>query len=154
MATQHDAPAREQTTGGRFARPGAPERVAGGPASRSGRATAALILSILGCVFALFFALVGLILSVIGVILAGSADAGLELGIRAERVHTLWNGALECRLLRLHVSAETEKQMLHTGASARIAVRLSQLGYRLQVAARAAGRTSDRAGRPTAPRTS
>jgi 23S rRNA (guanine2445-N2)-methyltransferase / 23S rRNA (guanine2069-N7)-methyltransferase len=53
-------------------------------------------------------------------ILAGSADAGLELGIRAERVHTLWNGALECRLLRLHVSAETEKQMLHTGASARI----------------------------------
>jgi 23S rRNA (guanine2445-N2)-methyltransferase / 23S rRNA (guanine2069-N7)-methyltransferase len=54
------------------------------------------------------------------VILAGSADAGLELGIRAERVHTLWNGALECRLLRLHVSAETEKQMLHTGASARI----------------------------------
>jgi 23S rRNA (guanine2445-N2)-methyltransferase / 23S rRNA (guanine2069-N7)-methyltransferase len=54
------------------------------------------------------------------VILAGSADAGLELGIRAERVHTLWNGALECRLLRLHVSAETEKQMLYTGASARI----------------------------------
>ena len=47
--------------------------------------------------------------------LAGSPDAGLELGIRAERVHTLWNGALECRLLRLHVSAETEKQMLHTG---------------------------------------
>ena len=42
-------------------------------------------------------------------ILAGSPDAGLELGIRAERVHTVWNGALECRLLRLHVSAETEK---------------------------------------------
>ena len=34
-------------------------------------------------------------------ILSGSADAGLELGIRAERVHTIWNGALECRLLRL-----------------------------------------------------
>ena len=48
-------------------------------------------------------------------ILAGSPDAGLELGIRAERVHTIWNGALECRLLRLQVSAETEKQMLHTG---------------------------------------
>jgi len=54
------------------------------------------------------------------VILAGSPDAGLELGIRAERVHTVWNGALECRLLRLHVSAETEKQMLHTGRGARI----------------------------------
>ncbi len=48
-------------------------------------------------------------------ILAGSPDAGLELGIRAERVHTVWNGALECRLLRLHVSPKSEKQMLHTG---------------------------------------
>jgi 23S rRNA (guanine2445-N2)-methyltransferase / 23S rRNA (guanine2069-N7)-methyltransferase len=54
------------------------------------------------------------------VILAGSPDAGLELGIRAERVHTLWNGALECRLLRLHVSAETEKTLLHTGRTVRI----------------------------------
>jgi 23S rRNA (guanine2445-N2)-methyltransferase / 23S rRNA (guanine2069-N7)-methyltransferase len=53
-------------------------------------------------------------------ILAGSPDAGLELGIRAERVHTVWNGALECRLLRLHVSAETEKQLLHKGGTARI----------------------------------
>jgi 23S rRNA (guanine2445-N2)-methyltransferase / 23S rRNA (guanine2069-N7)-methyltransferase len=53
-------------------------------------------------------------------VLAGSPDAGLELGIRAERVHTVWNGALECRLLRLHVSAESEKQMLHTGRGARI----------------------------------
>ena len=59
-------------------------------------------------------------------VLAGSPDAGLELGIRAERVHTVWNGALECRLLRLHVSAETEKQMLHTGASARIDESLAQ----------------------------
>ena len=53
-------------------------------------------------------------------ILAGSPDAGLELGIRAERVHTVWNGALECRLLRLHVSADTEKTLLHTGRTARI----------------------------------
>jgi len=53
-------------------------------------------------------------------ILAGSPDAGLELGIRAERVHIIWNGALECRLLRLHVSAETEKTLLHTGRGARI----------------------------------
>jgi len=59
-------------------------------------------------------------------VLAGSPDAGLELGIRAERVHTVWNGALECRLLRLHVSAETEKQMLHTGASARIDASLAE----------------------------
>ena len=53
-------------------------------------------------------------------VLAGSPDAGLELGIRAERVHTVLNGAIECRLLRLHVSAASEKQMLHTGRSARI----------------------------------
>jgi 23S rRNA (guanine2445-N2)-methyltransferase / 23S rRNA (guanine2069-N7)-methyltransferase len=53
-------------------------------------------------------------------VLAGSPDAGLELGIRADRVHTVWNGALECRLLRLHVSAETEKTLLHTGRTARI----------------------------------
>ena len=53
-------------------------------------------------------------------ILAGSPDAGLELGLRAERVHTVWNGALECRLLRLHVSPATEKNLLHTGRSARI----------------------------------
>ena len=59
-------------------------------------------------------------------ILAGSPDAGLELGIRAERVHTVWNGALECRLLRLHVSTESAKQMLHTGASARIDATLAE----------------------------
>ena len=59
-------------------------------------------------------------------ILAGSPDAGLELGIRAERVHTVWNGALECRLLRLNVSPKSEKQMLHTGASARIDESLAQ----------------------------
>jgi 23S rRNA (guanine2445-N2)-methyltransferase / 23S rRNA (guanine2069-N7)-methyltransferase len=53
-------------------------------------------------------------------ILAGSPDAGLELKLRAERVHTLWNGALECRLLRVHVSAESEKELLHTGRTARI----------------------------------
>jgi 23S rRNA (guanine2445-N2)-methyltransferase / 23S rRNA (guanine2069-N7)-methyltransferase len=53
-------------------------------------------------------------------ILAGSPDAGLELGLRAERVHTVWNGALECRLLRIHVSPESEKQLIHTGRGARV----------------------------------
>jgi 23S rRNA (guanine2445-N2)-methyltransferase / 23S rRNA (guanine2069-N7)-methyltransferase len=59
-------------------------------------------------------------------ILAGSPDSGLELGIRAERVHTLWNGALECRLLRVKVSASAEKQMLHKGSSARIDASLAE----------------------------
>ena len=53
-------------------------------------------------------------------ILAGSPDAGLELKLRAERVHTIWNGALECRLLRLHVSPESEKEMIHTSRTVRI----------------------------------
>ncbi len=53
-------------------------------------------------------------------ILAGSPDAGLELGLRAERVHTVWNGALECRLLRVQVSAESEKQLIHSSRTARI----------------------------------
>jgi 23S rRNA (guanine2445-N2)-methyltransferase / 23S rRNA (guanine2069-N7)-methyltransferase len=59
-------------------------------------------------------------------ILAGSPDSGLELGIRAERVHTLWNGALECRLLRIKVSADAEKQMLHKGSAARIDASLAE----------------------------
>jgi 23S rRNA (guanine2445-N2)-methyltransferase / 23S rRNA (guanine2069-N7)-methyltransferase len=53
-------------------------------------------------------------------ILAGSPDAGLELGLRAERVHTLWNGALECRLLRLDISPDAERQLFHKGHAARI----------------------------------
>jgi 23S rRNA (guanine2445-N2)-methyltransferase / 23S rRNA (guanine2069-N7)-methyltransferase len=59
-------------------------------------------------------------------ILAGSPDSGLELGLRAERVHTVFNGALECRLLRVHVSAESEKQLLHTGRGARIDATLAE----------------------------
>jgi 23S rRNA (guanine2445-N2)-methyltransferase / 23S rRNA (guanine2069-N7)-methyltransferase len=59
-------------------------------------------------------------------ILAGSPDAGLELGIRAERVHTIWNGALECRLLRLKVTGAAEKQFFHKGGSARIDVSLAE----------------------------
>lgn len=36
-------------------------------------------------------------------VLTGEASLGLELGLRAHRVHTVWNGALECRLLRIEV---------------------------------------------------
>ena len=36
-------------------------------------------------------------------ILTGAPQLGRQLGIRAHRTHTLWNGALECRLLRLTV---------------------------------------------------
>ncbi len=36
-------------------------------------------------------------------ILTGSPQLGHGLGIRASRAHTLWNGALECRLLRFDI---------------------------------------------------
>ena len=37
-------------------------------------------------------------------------ELGMELGIRAHRTHTLWNGALECRLLRMEVSPQSERE--------------------------------------------
>lgn len=39
-------------------------------------------------------------------VLTGAPDLGLELGIRAFRTHTMWNGAIECRLLRLKIDAD------------------------------------------------
>lgn len=44
-------------------------------------------------------------------ILTGDASLGLELGLRAHRVHTVWNGALECRLLRISVAAEAVRDL-------------------------------------------
>ena len=44
-------------------------------------------------------------------VLTGDTSLGLELGLRAHRVHTVWNGALECRLLRLAVRAEAERDL-------------------------------------------
>jgi 23S rRNA (guanine2445-N2)-methyltransferase / 23S rRNA (guanine2069-N7)-methyltransferase len=39
-------------------------------------------------------------------VLTGAPDMGLELGVRAQRVHTVWNGPIECRLLRLDIERE------------------------------------------------
>ncbi|HET7757981.1 MAG TPA: bifunctional 23S rRNA (guanine(2069)-N(7))-methyltransferase RlmK/23S rRNA (guanine(2445)-N(2))-methyltransferase RlmL, partial [Steroidobacteraceae bacterium] len=38
-------------------------------------------------------------------VLTGAPQLGYELGLRAHRTHTLWNGALQCRLLRIRVEA-------------------------------------------------
>ena len=38
-------------------------------------------------------------------VLTGAPQLGMELGIRAARTHTLWNGPIECRLLRMTVDA-------------------------------------------------
>ncbi len=43
--------------------------------------------------------------------LTGSPDLGLELGIRAFRSHAMWNGAIECRLLRLKIEGEEFKEL-------------------------------------------
>jgi 23S rRNA (guanine2445-N2)-methyltransferase / 23S rRNA (guanine2069-N7)-methyltransferase len=37
-------------------------------------------------------------------------ELGMELGLRAYRTHTVWNGALECRLLRIRVEAHSERE--------------------------------------------
>ncbi len=45
-------------------------------------------------------------------VLTGAPDLGLELGLRAHRVHTVWNGSIECRLLRIKVEAKAEKTLI------------------------------------------
>jgi 23S rRNA (guanine2445-N2)-methyltransferase / 23S rRNA (guanine2069-N7)-methyltransferase len=48
-------------------------------------------------------------------VLTGAPDLGLELGVRAHRTHTMWNGALECRLLRLKVERESYRERAEPG---------------------------------------
>ena len=43
-------------------------------------------------------------------VLTGAPELGLELGIRAHRTHVAWNGAIECRLLRMKVEAGSERE--------------------------------------------
>jgi 23S rRNA (guanine2445-N2)-methyltransferase / 23S rRNA (guanine2069-N7)-methyltransferase len=43
-------------------------------------------------------------------VLTGSPEFGLELGIRAHRTHTVWNGGIECRLLRMKVDSGSARE--------------------------------------------
>jgi 23S rRNA (guanine2445-N2)-methyltransferase / 23S rRNA (guanine2069-N7)-methyltransferase len=43
-------------------------------------------------------------------LLTGAPELGMELGIRAHRTHTLWNGAIECRLLRMNIGPESARE--------------------------------------------
>lgn len=43
-------------------------------------------------------------------ILSGAPQLGRELGIRAHRTHALWNGGIECRLLRLRVEEGSTRE--------------------------------------------
>ncbi len=59
------------------------------------------------------------------VVLTGDPSLGLELGMRARRVHTVFNGAVECRLLRFDLSAATARDLRPSqGAYPRIDTRL------------------------------
>jgi 23S rRNA (guanine2445-N2)-methyltransferase / 23S rRNA (guanine2069-N7)-methyltransferase len=42
-------------------------------------------------------------------VLTGAPDLGKELGLRAQRTHAVWNGGIECRLLRIRISAESAR---------------------------------------------
>lgn len=42
-------------------------------------------------------------------VLTGAPELGRELGLRAFRTHALWNGGIECRLLRIRVEAESAR---------------------------------------------
>ncbi len=42
-------------------------------------------------------------------VLTGAPELGKELGLRAWRTHRLWNGGIECRLLRIKVGAESTR---------------------------------------------
>jgi 23S rRNA (guanine2445-N2)-methyltransferase / 23S rRNA (guanine2069-N7)-methyltransferase len=42
-------------------------------------------------------------------VLTGAPELGMELGLRAHRTHSVWNGAIECRLLRIKVTADSAR---------------------------------------------
>jgi 23S rRNA (guanine2445-N2)-methyltransferase / 23S rRNA (guanine2069-N7)-methyltransferase len=42
-------------------------------------------------------------------VLTGAPGLGRELGLRAYRTHTVWNGGIECRLLRIRVEPQSER---------------------------------------------
>jgi len=42
-------------------------------------------------------------------VLTAAPELGMELGLRAHRTHRVWNGGLECRLLRTTVGAASER---------------------------------------------
>jgi 23S rRNA (guanine2445-N2)-methyltransferase / 23S rRNA (guanine2069-N7)-methyltransferase len=43
-------------------------------------------------------------------VLTGEPGLGMELGLRAGRTHTLWNGPIECRLLRIKVEPASARE--------------------------------------------
>jgi 4-hydroxybenzoate polyprenyltransferase len=107
MAAHPEAPEREATTASPLDRHAPPvaDRPAAAGQTRHGRATAALIVSVIGIIFAVFFWPIGLILGIIGTVLGatarndirrrgmvgeGQAKAGLICGIVAIVIAVAW----------------------------------------------------------------
>ena len=44
-------------------------------------------------------------------VLTGAPELGKELGLRAYRTHTVWNGGIECRLLRIQVDPGSTREV-------------------------------------------
>ncbi len=44
-------------------------------------------------------------------VITAADGMGLELGLRAKRTHTLWNGAIECRLLRFDLTPQAVRDL-------------------------------------------
>jgi len=76
-------------------------------------------------------------------------ELGMELGLRAHRTHAVWNGAIECRLLRLRVDAGSMREpgtlrrpdasLRDTPGARMFANRLSKNSKRLESWARRSG---------------
>ncbi|HEY0766607.1 MAG TPA: bifunctional 23S rRNA (guanine(2069)-N(7))-methyltransferase RlmK/23S rRNA (guanine(2445)-N(2))-methyltransferase RlmL [Steroidobacteraceae bacterium] len=43
-------------------------------------------------------------------VLTGAPELGMELGLRAHRTHRVWNGGIECRLLRIKVAPDSARE--------------------------------------------
>jgi 23S rRNA (guanine2445-N2)-methyltransferase / 23S rRNA (guanine2069-N7)-methyltransferase len=50
-------------------------------------------------------------------VLTGAPELGKELGLRAYRTHTVWNGGIECRLLRIQVQPDSAREVGMLGKS-------------------------------------
>lgn len=64
-------------------------------------------------------------------VLAGNPALGQRLGIAARRTHTLWNGTIECRLLRLDLNERWFRDTSATARAERVAAHAASPGAQM-----------------------
>jgi 23S rRNA (guanine2445-N2)-methyltransferase / 23S rRNA (guanine2069-N7)-methyltransferase len=64
-------------------------------------------------------------------VLAGNPALGQRLGIAARRTHTVWNGKIECRLLRFEVSEKWFRDVSEAAREERLAAHAASPGARM-----------------------